>query len=100
MPSSYLPSLSLNKPCSSWQSITQVAFLQLNKDTQDHLSILCQTHIPSLLELLGPVLQYDEFVNDGMIPSESQEAVISSQRVVLDELQLISSMCRVLKVSN
>ena len=60
---------------------------------------LCEAHIPNLLAFLSPLFQNGPQIDGvGVSPSLSQEAVISCQQIVFNELQLIKSLCEILQV--
>ena len=96
---SSIPSIVLHNGCTSWRTILRKKLLSLDKVIHEYVMGLCETHIPNLLAFLSPLFQNGPQIDGvGVSPSPSQEAVISCQQIVFNELQLIKSLCEILQV--
>jgi dynein heavy chain len=75
----------------SWKSLSQNSFLQLDKGIHEHLDVLCHSFLPALIDFFAPILDKSDIVggNDG--------CVLSPQHLKFHQLQLVNSMCLVLK---
>ena len=89
-----IPTLSLGLDCISWEHRAKTSFLQLERETQEHLTLLCQQHIPGLIELIYS--SNDNNTGSGTSVNAAY-TVLSHQSLSIH--QLMTSFCKVLKVS-
>lgn len=95
---SLIPTVTLSPATLSWQTVAHTGLLSLPQTLQDKLLSLMEKHLPVLLQFFSPLLTSQTQQRRESSEGERDREVLTQQGEVYSAVQLVGTLCQVLKV--